>query len=113
MEDAVAHGASISAANLAEALSKLAERGADPSEVLTGLQSRGVVGGLLGVQPLTIDDALAIAELRPATKEHGLSLGDRACLALGLRLGLPVVTADRAWVALESVIDGVQIQSVR
>jgi PIN domain nuclease of toxin-antitoxin system len=113
VEEALARGATIGAANLAEALSKLAERGAGPREVITGLESRGVVGGLLDVQPLTIDDAIAIAELRPATKEHGLSLGDRACLALGLRLGLPVMTADRAWVGLDGVIDGVQIQSVR
>jgi len=37
------------------------------------------------------------AALRPLTRRHGLSLGDRACLALGWRPRLPVLTADRAW----------------
>ena len=35
--------------------------------------------------------------LRPMTKPLGLSLGDRACLALGLVLNQPVITADRQW----------------
>ena len=33
-------------------------------------------------------------------RQQGLSLGDRACLSLGLRLGLTVVTCDRAWAEL-------------
>lgn len=37
------------------------------------------------------------AELRPLSKAFGLSLGDRACLALGLVQNLPVMTADRVW----------------
>jgi ribonuclease VapC len=37
------------------------------------------------------------AKLRPATRAHGLSFGDRACLALAQRLKQPVLTADRAW----------------
>jgi ribonuclease VapC len=32
-----------------------------------------------------------------------VSLGDRACLALALRLGLPALTADRRWLDLEGV----------
>jgi PIN domain nuclease of toxin-antitoxin system len=39
--------------------------------------------------------------LRPATSEYGLSLGDRACLALGQQLGQPVLTADRMWKTLK------------
>lgn len=111
--DALAHGATIGAANLAEALSKLAERGAEPREVVTKLEEQGLLGGLLDVDPVTIDDAVTIAELRLPTKDHGLGLGDRACLALGIRLGLPVMTADRAWVDLEGVIDGVQVHAFR
>ncbi len=37
------------------------------------------------------------ADLRSATRAHGLSLGDRACLALARSAGLPVLTADREW----------------
>jgi PIN domain nuclease of toxin-antitoxin system len=36
----------------------------------------------------------------PQTRARGLSLADRACLSLGLRLNLPVLTCDRAWVGL-------------
>ncbi|MCW6035912.1 hypothetical protein K4A83_06450 [Spirulina subsalsa FACHB-351] len=39
--------------------------------------------------------------LRPLTKPLGLSLGDRACLALGLLLHQPVITADRQWNQLD------------
>lgn len=41
--------------------------------------------------------ALIAANLRDITKTYGLSLGDRACLALGLTYKLPVYTADRIW----------------
>ena len=39
-------------------------------------------------------------ELRALIKSAGLSLGDRACLALGKRLNLPVLTADKIWTSL-------------
>ena len=41
--------------------------------------------------------ALRAADLRELTKPYGLSLGDRACLALGLTHKLPVYTADKIW----------------
>ncbi|MBA2360815.1 MAG: type II toxin-antitoxin system VapC family toxin [Actinobacteria bacterium] len=113
VEEALAQTGTIGTVNLAEALSTVALHGADPRQVIGELEARGILGGLLEVEPLTTDDAIAIAELRPPTKDRGLSLGDRACLALGMRLGLPVMTADRAWSELESVIDGVQIYSIR
>lgn len=50
------------------------------------------------------------AELRGPTKYLGLSLGDRACLALGLRLGSPILTGDRAWLELDL---GVEIEFAR
>lgn len=108
----MSHRAIIGAANLAEALSTLAHRGADPRGVVGDLQERGVLGGLLSVEPLTLDDAIAIAEMRPPTKDYGLSLGDRACLALGKRLELPVMTADRVWVELEDAL-GVEVHALR
>jgi len=53
-------------------------------------------------QIVTFDDRLAkrCAELRPATRPKGLSLGDRACLALAGHTGAPVYTADRPWLEL-------------
>jgi ribonuclease VapC len=55
----------------------------------------------LPIEGVTDADAMEIARLRPLTRTHGLSICDRACLALAERLALPVVTADREWVSLD------------
>jgi len=52
------------------------------------------------VEPFTAERARAAGLLVAATRERGLSLADRACLALGLELGSPVFTTDRAWAGL-------------
>lgn len=96
---ALSHTAVIGAANFAETLSKLADAGNAPQGVATQLRSRGVLDALLTVEPVTANDAVGIAELRH-DGHRALSLGDRACLALASRLGLPVLTADRAWAEL-------------
>lgn len=54
--------------------------------------------------------ALVAATLRDLTKPYGLSLGDRACLALGLTYKLPIYTADRVW---EKIKIGVPIELIR
>ncbi len=90
----------ISAANWGEVLSKVAELGEDPQRLANHLRAKGLLGGAIEVVPLTEADALITAQLRPLTRAQGLSLGDRACLALAIRLGLPVITADRTWAAL-------------
>ena len=52
------------------------------------------------VEPfLPVDGELA-GRLWPLTRQQGLSLSDRACLSLGLRLGFTVVTCDRTWTQL-------------
>lgn len=108
--EVIAATARIGAANWAEVLSKLAERGQAPADVVSRLRDAGVLGALLEVEPLTADDAVVIAQLRTRTRDAGLSLADRACLALGARLALPVVTADRAWQDLDLDVD---IHSIR
>jgi PIN domain nuclease of toxin-antitoxin system len=90
----------ISAANWAEVLSKLAELGQPPEQVAGRLEQQGVLGVGLVVHPLDEAQAREIASLRAATRAQGLSLGDRACLALAKTLRLPVLTADRAWATL-------------
>lgn len=62
------------------------------------------------VFPFTEEDALGVARLRPLTRSLGLSLGDRACLALAQRLSLPALTADASWGALSL---GVAVEVVR
>ncbi len=108
--DAIASGAVISAANLAEVLSRVAAHGADPVRFLRRLTERGLIDGAVDVEPLTTADAAEIARLRPLTKEAGLSLGDQACVALALRLGQPALTADRAWDGLDL---GVELRQIR
>jgi ribonuclease VapC len=102
---AIAEGASIGAVNLAEVASKLTGSGMPDAEV------RDVLGGLvLRVHDFDEDLAHRVAALLPITRAHGLSLGDRACLALGQREGLPVLTADRTWAGLDL---GLEVRSVR
>ena len=61
---------------------------------------------------VAFDEDLAerAAKLLPLTKTYGLSLGDRACLALAERERLPVVTAERTWTKLDL---GIEIQLIR
>lgn len=46
--------------------------------------------------------AAVAAELKTLTKPLGLSIGDLACISLGIILNLPIYTADRIWSQLES-----------
>lgn len=43
------------------------------------------------------DQALINARLYPETKQHGLSLGDRACIALAIDTNSPILTCDLIW----------------
>lgn len=86
----------ISSVNLAEVLTKVADRGGDVRQTRLDLQVYG-----LTVHPFSSEQAEVCAELRRGTRTSGLSLGDRACLALGLSLQWPVLTADRVWADLD------------
>lgn len=95
----------IGTTNFAEVVSKLRERGLSLDEV------REALGGLhLDVRPLSAAQALIIGDLRPATQPLGLSLGDRACLALAMDLQAELFTTDAA---LASVDIGISITDVR
>jgi PIN domain nuclease of toxin-antitoxin system len=86
----------ISSVNWAEVLQKVIARGSrEVRDVQEELESLG-----LGVLPFTAEDAESTALLWPSTRRAGLSLGDRACLSLAQKLGLPALTADRGWAAL-------------
>lgn len=103
--DAIAGGATISAVNLGETLSVLASRGSNPADVASDLTDRGLLDGAIAVEPFTTTDAIEVARLRPLTHSAGLSLADRACLALARRLSTPVLTADHAWTGLTLDVD--------
>ena len=97
---AVGEGALVSAVNWAEVLSKLTEGGQDPGDATRALTDAGILDQGLIIHPLDGSQAVEIARLRPLTREAGLSLGDRSCLALAGALGLPALTADRVWAGL-------------
>ncbi|WP_038058605.1 type II toxin-antitoxin system VapC family toxin [Thermus amyloliquefaciens] len=110
VEAVLAEGAAISAVNLAEVFSKQAERGYAPEAVREELVREGLLDRVLQVFPFTEEDAVEAARLRPLTRPLGLSLGDRACLALARRLNLPALTADATW---EGLAVGVRVEVVR
>ena len=98
-------GAHASAVNIAEVANRLSDRGMDDTTI------RQIVGGLgVIVSAFGEDDALQAGLWRRATRDKGLSLGDRACLALGKRLSLPVMTADRPWAELDLGVEVVLIR---
>ncbi len=86
-------GGSISSVNLAEIVTKLVERGASEDIIRNSLALID-----LEVAPFTESQAKICGELRLPTRSRGLSLGDRACLALARERGLHALTADAAWV---------------
>jgi PIN domain nuclease of toxin-antitoxin system len=97
--------ACISAVNLSEVLARFARDGHDPAAV-----AERVAAGGLEVVPFTREHAALAARLVPVTRRLGLSLGDRACLALALSRRVGALTADRAWARLKV---GVEIEVLR
>jgi PIN domain nuclease of toxin-antitoxin system len=95
----------ISTVNWSEVYQRSLARGVDVAGLRSDVEALG-----LEIVPLTADDAEQAAEFWLMTRHLGLSLGDRACLALARRLGLPALTADRSWLELDL---GVQIEAIR
>ena len=95
----------ISAVNLSEVFTRLQEIGMPESEVATAVSR-------LNLRVVDFDErqARAAARRRSVTRHAGLSLADRACLALGECRGYPVVTADRAWASLDLGVEVVLIR---
>lgn len=102
---AVVRGAAISSVNLAEVGSRIVDLGEPAASAIDLLQR-------LGLRIVEFDTVLATSsiELRSPTKRKGLSLGDRACLALAVREEAIAVTADRAWAGLQV---GCEIKLIR
>ncbi len=104
VEPAIDH-ACISTVNLAEVYRRLVRDGHDIAGILARLDA-------LPIEWVAFSDvhAAKAGELWRSTRQAGLSLGDRACLALAIERALPVLTADRAWAGLALPID---IQLIR
>lgn len=97
--------ATSSTVNLAEVQSKLVSRGIKPDQAW-----EATLSPIRGAAAFTEDQAKIAGSLIAQTSVLGLSLGGRACLALGIALKAPVYTADRSWKNLKL---GVRIHLVR
>ncbi len=98
-------GASISTVNLSEVAAWLSDAGAKDDAVRQTLD-----GLMLDHRAFDSETAFSSAGLRKTTRKKGLSLGDRACLALALHLKLPALTADKIWAELDIGVDVVLIR---
>src|SRR5882724_2947225 len=85
-------GATTSTVNLAEVQSKLVSKGVNPDDAWEATLSL-----VREAVPFTAEHAKLTGDLAWLTHTIGLSLGDRACLALGLALKAAIYTADRSW----------------
>lgn len=98
-------GAVGSAVNLAEVQTKLVSRGWTSDDAWEDATSP-----IREVLPFDEEQARMAGDLAIQTRHLGLSLGDRACLALGIALKVPVYTAEKAW---KKVKVGVRIHVIR
>ncbi len=96
-------GAAISSVNWSEVVQKSLAHGVDVVGLREELESFG-----LHIVDFTATDAEDAANLWSHTRQLGLSLADRACLALGRRLGVTVATADHSWTALPGEVASVR-----
>lgn len=97
--------AAVSAVNLSEVVARLADRGLLGQVIRESLEDMSIA-----VIPFETEQAYIAAMLRTETRSVGLSLGDRACLALARQLRVPALTADRRWAELDV---GVNVQVIR
>lgn len=97
--------AMISAVNWAEVLQRYRAHGVATTTTRESVEALGIV-----IEGFSTEDAEVVAELWAPTRDAGLSLADRACLALARRCGVAAHTADRAW---RKVDVGVSIVLIR
>lgn len=95
----------ISAVNLSEVIGKFVARGVSAELVMDRIRASTVE-----VVSFSATGAELAASLIPLSRSLGLSLADRACLALAIARDLPVLTADRAWATLDI---GVSVHLIR
>ncbi len=97
--------AAISTINWAEVVQRVIARGGNATPARDDLLDAG-----LEFVPVSIGDAELAAVWQAPTRPLGLSLADRACLALAHRTRLPALTADRSWIDVDL---GVDIELIR
>jgi ribonuclease VapC len=100
-------GGLLSAVNYAEVVGVLLRHGG------TSEDTRAVLAELpIRLVPLDEELAFRTGALEPATRRAGLSIGDRACLALAQRHGVPALTGDRMWLEVTREL-GIEVELIR
>ena len=89
-------GGILSAVNASEVVARFVDLGASGE-----LARASLLGFGLEICPFDTSLAIDAGLLRTTTRAKGLSLGDRACMALAMREQAKVVTADRTWATLD------------
>jgi PIN domain nuclease of toxin-antitoxin system len=97
----------VTAANQAEIIAKIVDRGVDAVVFKTVINQLGYP-----VIDITAQDGECAGWMRGQTRLIGLSLGDRLCLAVAKRLKAVVLTADRPWLAMAQPL-GLDIRCIR
>lgn len=96
----------ISAVNMQEVAKRMIEAGASQNE------ARETISKLkLEILAHEAEDAYMAASLISHTKKFGRGLGDRSCMALAIRLGVPALTTDREWTGIEA--PGLEVRLIR
>jgi ribonuclease VapC len=103
--EAVLSEAVISSVNWAEVVQKSVAADVLINGMREDLEALG-----MKILPFAAEEAEIAGQLWLQTRQAGLSLGDRACLSLGIRLQAPVLTADQIWITLKL---SVTVHSIR
>ena len=84
--------AAMSSVNVAEVYGRLLREAFRPEEFRRDIEAID-----FKLHSFDAEQAFLAGRFEPATRPLGLSLGDRACLALALSLGVPALSGDRRW----------------
>lgn len=98
--------AAICSVNTSEVVGKLVEKGVPADIVRQTLASLDI-----DERPFDHELACSAGALRLTTSAYGLSLGDRACLALARHLSAPALTSDGVW--KELTVSGISVELFR
>jgi ribonuclease VapC len=105
--NALAGDCLLSAVNQTEVLTKLLDRGLSQAEAVSVMEA-------VDIDVVAFDESQSLdaAWLRVETRTVGLSLGDRACLALARSRKAAALTADRPWSQVADAV-GVTVRCIR
>ena len=95
-------GSFVSAVNLQEVAKKMLEAGSTKDAIQAAIDRLGVQ-----ILPHYAEDAMLAASIASATRKFGRGFGDRSCMALAIRLGVPAITTDRTWAEIN--VSGLEV----